>query len=76
MVDDAASLKPASDPIVIGPGEEPVGSKRKGHRLEDEIWQLFDKIPLSKEKAALLHRANDAKCRACHTRMIGQPAKL
>ena len=74
MTDAAASLDPISHPDNIG--EESVGSKRKGHRQEDETWQMFDKIPLSKEKAALLHRANDASCRACHTRVIGQPAKL
>ena len=48
MTDAAASLDLVSHPNNIG--EESVGSKREGHTQEDKIWQMFDKIPLSKTK--------------------------
>ena len=48
----------------------------KGHRQNDDIWDLFKKKKLSPEECIKQHRSYTAICKACGTEMHGKPERM
>ena len=72
MADHPSGVEPAPTVTEV----DSVGHKRKGHRSNDEIWEYYTKIPLSKDKAESLHRNYDGCCRSCGNTVVGKPKRL